>query len=104
MLIRDWLFMGSVLSTGLAGASMFAYIAGSTFVLQRIYGLSPVEFSLVFATNSVGLMAVGQIGGRLVRRRSPVRVLGIAFAINLVFAGLVLPAVRAHRRPEAPAL
>ena len=37
---------GVALAGGLAGASMFAYIAGGTFVLQRIYGLSPQGFSL----------------------------------------------------------
>ena len=44
---------------------MTTSIAGATFVLQRIYGLSAAEFSLVFATNSVGIIACGQIGARL---------------------------------------
>ena len=66
VLIQDRVFLGAVLAAGLAGASMFAYIAGATFVLQRIYGLSAAEFSLVFATNSVGIIACGQIGARLV--------------------------------------
>jgi MFS transporter, DHA1 family, multidrug resistance protein len=86
VLLRDRLFMGSVLSTGFAGASMFAYIAGSTFVLQRIYGLSASTFSLVFATNSLGLVAAGQIGGRLVRRHPPLRVLQGALLVNCVGA------------------
>ena len=77
LLLKDRPFVGTVLSSGLAGASMFAYIAGSSFVLQRIYGLSAVGFSLVFATNSLGLIALGQLGGRLARRRSPLRVLGL---------------------------
>ena len=57
-LLRDRLFVGSALSSGLAGASMFAYIAGATFVLQQIYGLSPQGFSLVFGINSLGIMAM----------------------------------------------
>ena len=32
---------------------MFAYVAGSTFVLQRIYGLGPQAFSIVFEVNSI---------------------------------------------------
>ena len=40
-LAKDRFFVGVALAAGLAGASMFAYIAGGTFVLQRIYGLSP---------------------------------------------------------------
>ena len=94
-LLKDRLFVGSVLSSGLAGASMFAYIAGSSFVLQRIYGLSAVGFSLVFATNSLGLIALGQVGGRLARRWPPVRVLGIALAINCAGSAAVAATVLA---------
>ena len=44
---------------------MFAYIAGATFVLQRIYGLSPQGFSLAFAVNSLGIMTAAQVSARL---------------------------------------
>jgi DHA1 family bicyclomycin/chloramphenicol resistance-like MFS transporter len=47
---------------------MFAYIAGSSFVLEDIYHLSPQLFSLIFAINSAGLIALTLIGGRLVGR------------------------------------
>ena len=47
------------------------HIAGATFVLQRSYGLSAVMFSLVFATNSLGIIACGQIGARLSRSWPP---------------------------------
>ena len=82
VLIKDRVFLGAVLAAGLAGASMFAYIAGATFVLQRIYGLSAAEFSLVFATNSVGIVACSQIGARLSRSWPPVRVLALALTLN----------------------
>ncbi len=45
-------FTGVVLTSGLASASMFAYIAGATFVLQELHGLSPAQFSLAFGTNA----------------------------------------------------
>ena len=82
-LAKDRFFVGVALAAGLAGASMFAYIAGGTFVLQRIYGLSPQGFSLAFGLNSLGIMAAAQVSGRLTRRLSPVRVLSIGLAINL---------------------
>ena len=102
MLIRDRFFVGVALAAGLAGASMFAYIAGATFVLQKIYGLSPQGFSLVFGINSLGIMAAAQLGGRLTRRLSPLRVLALGLAVNLtgalclaasVLLGLGLPFV-----------
>ena len=83
---RDRFFVGVALAGGFAGASMFAYIAGATFVLQRIYGLSPQGFSLAFGVNSVGIMAAAQVSGRLTRRLSPVRVLAIGLAVNLLGA------------------
>jgi MFS transporter, DHA1 family, multidrug resistance protein len=91
LLIKDRMFTGSVLAAGLSGASMFSYIAGATFVLQRIHGLSAQQFSLVFATNSLGLIAFGQISARLAQRWPPVRVLGLALTLN--FAGAVWVAV-----------
>jgi MFS transporter, DHA1 family, multidrug resistance protein len=83
LLIKDRFFVGVALAAGLAGASMFAYIAGGTFVLQRIYGLSPQGFSLAFGLNSLGIMTAAQVSGRLTRRLSPVRVLSAGLAMNL---------------------
>jgi MFS transporter, DHA1 family, multidrug resistance protein len=86
VLLRDRFFVGAALSSGLAAASMFAYIAGSTFVLQRIYGLSAQGFSFAFGLNSVGIMVMSQVGGRLSRRWSTVRVLALGLALNLLGA------------------
>jgi DHA1 family bicyclomycin/chloramphenicol resistance-like MFS transporter len=90
VLLKDRLFVGTAASSGLASASMFAYISGATFVLQEIYGLSPQQFSYVFGLNSIGIVTMGQVGGRLVRRMPTVRVLGLGLGLNLVGAtGLV---------------
>jgi MFS transporter, DHA1 family, multidrug resistance protein len=43
-------------------------------------------FSLVFATNSLGIIACGQIGARLSRSWPPVRVLALALMLNLAGA------------------
>ncbi|HEY4021358.1 MAG TPA: Bcr/CflA family multidrug efflux MFS transporter [Pseudonocardiaceae bacterium] len=69
-LLADRMFVGYALSGGMAFAAMFAYISGSSFVLQNVYGLSPQGFSLVFAVNGLGIVLVGQVNGRLVRRFS----------------------------------
>lgn len=86
ILLRDRFFVGVALSSGLAGASMFAYIAGATFVLQRIYGLSPVGFSLAFGVNSVGILVLGQVGGWLANRWPAARILVLGLALNLTGA------------------
>lgn len=67
-LIRQPSFLGNALAGGLGMAAMFAYVSGSSFVLQDIYGLSPQTYSLMFGANAIGLVAAGQINARLVGR------------------------------------
>lgn len=64
-LLGDRVFAGYMLAGGFAFAVLFSYIAASPFVVQEIYGASPQAFSLLFGVNSVGLIAVGQINGKL---------------------------------------
>ena len=92
-LLHDRFFVGCALSSGLAGASMFAYISGSTFVLQRIYGMSPQGFSFVFGAISLGLVIAAQIGGRLALVWPLTRVLGFGLAVNLFGATSLLATV-----------
>ncbi|MEI7027929.1 multidrug effflux MFS transporter [Paenibacillus sp. y28] len=67
-LLRDRLFIGYALTQGFVTAAMFAYISGSPFVLQDIYGVSPQMFSVFFAINGLGIIIAGQITGRLAGR------------------------------------
>jgi DHA1 family bicyclomycin/chloramphenicol resistance-like MFS transporter len=67
-LLRDRTFSPYALAFALSFAAMFAYIAGSSFVLEDIYHLSPQLFSLVFAVNSAALIALSLVSGRLVGR------------------------------------
>lgn len=92
-LLADRLFLGAAFASGFAGAAMFAYIAGSTFVLQRIYGMSPQGFSYAFGVNALGIMAMSQVGARLARRWRAVQVLGLGLGLNLIGAVGVLVCV-----------
>lgn len=92
VLTRDRRFMGYILTGGFAFAAMFAYISGSPFVLEDIHGLSKQEFSFVFGANALGIMIVGQIGGRLVGRLSPARLLGAGLAMSFGGSAVLLVA------------
>lgn len=83
-LVQDRSFMGYALSQGLVVAAMFAYISGSPFVIQEIYGVSPQMFSLIFAINGLGIILATQITGRLVGRISETK---------LLVSGLILAAL-----------
>jgi DHA1 family bicyclomycin/chloramphenicol resistance-like MFS transporter len=77
-LLTNRAFMGYALANGLAIGGVFAYISGSPFILQDVYGVSPQTFSFIFGLNAIGLVSAGQINGRLVGRVEPERLLTIA--------------------------
>ncbi|WP_171162057.1 multidrug effflux MFS transporter [Streptomyces sp. I05A-00742] len=91
-LLADRAFTGYMLSGGFAFAALFSYISASPFVVQDIYGASPQTFSLLFGLNSVGLVLVGQINGKLlIGRVSLDKALGWGLAvITLAAAALLL--------------
>ncbi|MDQ1044934.1 multidrug effflux MFS transporter [Streptomyces sp. V4I2] len=90
-LLADRGFSGYMLTGGFAFAALFAYIAASPFVIQEIHGASPQTFSLLFGVNSVGLVIVGQINGKvLVGRVSLDRVLAAGLLIVILAATALL--------------
>ncbi|MFE1911096.1 multidrug effflux MFS transporter [Streptomyces anandii] len=90
-LLADRAFTGYLLAGGFAFAALFAYISASPFVIQEIYGASPQTFSLLFGLNSVGLVVVGQINGKVLVGRVPLdRVLGAGLAVVIVAAAALL--------------
>jgi DHA1 family bicyclomycin/chloramphenicol resistance-like MFS transporter len=94
LLLRDRTFVGLVLTAGLAMAALFAYVAGSSFVLQQQYGLDQQQFGLTFGAGAVGLITATQLNVRLLRRYPPQQILGAALTIGSA-AGLALLACAA---------
>ena len=88
-LLRDRSFVGHALAGGLTFGALFAYISGSSFALQGIYGLSPQLYSLAFALNGLGLVAASQVNARVVERYGPTRLLRAGLA-SVVTAALTL--------------
>ncbi|MGW4550763.1 multidrug effflux MFS transporter [Streptomyces violaceorubidus] len=90
-LLADRAFTGYMLAGGFAFASLFAYVAASPFVMQEIYGASAQTFSLLFGLNSIGLLVVGQINGKiLVGRVRLDRVLGFGLVVVIAAATVLL--------------
>jgi DHA1 family bicyclomycin/chloramphenicol resistance-like MFS transporter len=93
-LLRDRYFLAYSLVVGLSFASMFGYIAGSSFVLQDVYGISPQLYGGVFGLNALGLVAFAQLNRALVYRVRPWKLLlaGVAAqaAAGAALVGIVL--------------
>jgi DHA1 family bicyclomycin/chloramphenicol resistance-like MFS transporter len=82
VLLADRVFLGAVLNQGFLYAALFAYLAGATYVLQDIYGLSPQGYALAFGLNSAGFMVFGYLAGRAAARWSIPGTLGIGIAVT----------------------
>ncbi len=88
-LFSDRVYVGLILVAGLAMAALFAYVSGSSYVLQDGFGLSEQQFAVVFAGGAVGLIAATQLNVRLLRRWTPQQIMGVSLVAGLGF-GLVL--------------
>jgi len=88
-LLADRRFVGFVLIVGLGGGAMIAYVAGSSFVLQEVYGASPQLYGVLFGLNAVFLVAGAQVNAHLLATRSPRSLLRVGL-VMLVVAGVAL--------------
>ena len=69
-------YIGYGTTGALIYGGMFAYIAGSPFVVIALFGLSPTAFSLIFAGNVIGFLLGAAVNSRLVMRLGVDRMLG----------------------------
>ena len=67
MLLRDRMFVGYVLTGGMAMAGMFAYIVGSPYLFIEHFHVTTGTFGFIFGVNALGLVLAAQVNARLVR-------------------------------------
>jgi DHA1 family bicyclomycin/chloramphenicol resistance-like MFS transporter len=72
--------------------ALISYVAGSPFVLQEGYGLSPHVFSLIFAVNGFGLVMGSQVNAALLHRVAPIRIVRVAIPLALLVSLVLLVA------------
>lgn len=77
-LFRDPVFMGLTFVGGLGFASLMVFIASTSFVYSRQFGLSTTQFSLAFALTAVGFFAAGQTAAPLSEKVGTLRVIRLA--------------------------
>lgn len=69
-LLSDRYFLGHCLMQCFSFGAFFAYISGSSFVFQNIYGVSAQAYSGIFGGIGVAIMLGGVLSGRLAGRVS----------------------------------
>lgn len=90
--LKDATFLGPTLIVGFSGAAMFSYIMASPGVFIEHFGLTPPQYSILFSFNAAGLIGATQVNRRLLRHRSPYRLLAHAVSA-LAIAGTLVGAV-----------
>jgi DHA1 family bicyclomycin/chloramphenicol resistance-like MFS transporter len=98
-LLKDPVYLGHALTGGIAIAGMFSYIAGSPFVIIKLYGIPAEHFGWFFGVNAAGFILVAQVNARLLAKRGPAFLLTRTVWIYLG-AGLALLAVSALRTEQ----
>ncbi|RZL23766.1 MAG: Bcr/CflA family efflux MFS transporter [Rhodococcus sp. (in: high G+C Gram-positive bacteria)] len=82
-------YLGYALAFIFGFGALFSYIAASPFVVQNVLGLTPSQFSMVFAVNAVGMVAAATITARLLGRLSARTLLNFGVSL-LTISGAVL--------------
>jgi DHA1 family bicyclomycin/chloramphenicol resistance-like MFS transporter len=82
-------------------AGLFAYISGASFVIQDLYGLTPLAFSVFLSVTASGYMIGSFVAARTVERAGLDRTIG-AGALALAGGGAAM-LVSVALFPQAPA-
>ena len=82
-LLKDRYFLGHCLLQCFIFGAFFSYLAGSSFVFQNIYAVSPQMYSLIFGGIGVGLMLAGMLPARLAGRVPDVVLLKYSILVPL---------------------
>lgn len=73
-----------LIAMAFSGASLFVYVASSSTLFIADFGLTPLQFSLLFATNAIAFIGAAQFNRALLRRSSPAGIGAAALIAALV--------------------
>lgn len=97
-LIKDRSFIGYALTVGFIHGGSFAYVAGTPFVYQDLYDVSPQTFSILFGINGLAIITgsflVGRLGGIFHERR--LLQAGVLTACTVTLFLLLMTIIKAH--------
>lgn len=92
-LLKDKYFLGHCLMLCFAFGAFFAYISGSSFLYQDIYGVSPQTYSLIFGGMGILIMIFGTFPIRFAGKIPDVVMLGASLTQALIGSILLLTCI-----------
>ncbi|AXV41567.1 multidrug effflux MFS transporter [Staphylococcus warneri] len=95
-LLKKPSFVIPMLLQGLTYVMLFSYSAASPFITQKIYSLSPQQFSVILAVNGIGLILVSQIVALLVEKLSRYTLLIYLTLIQIIGVLLIILTLTMH--------
>lgn len=91
-LLKDRTFIGYAVIVGFVHGGSFAYVSGTPFIYQEIYGVSPQVFSVLFGINGIaiiiGSFIIGRLGG-IVHEKQLLKV-AVITAVSATFLLLIV--------------
>lgn len=89
-LLRHRRYLGYLLASALGFAVLFTYISASPYLLQKHFGLTELQYSLVFAANAAALTVMSVLNSVIVPRVGRRRPLHVGAALLVVLCLLLL--------------
>ncbi|UTR05992.1 multidrug effflux MFS transporter [Alkalihalobacillus sp. LMS6] len=90
LLCTNRLFLSYALACATLNAGIFAFVAGSPFAYISYYNVSPTVYGILFAVNSLGIMAVNMLNRRLIPTYGGDRLLLIGASCATIVGGLLV--------------
>ena len=96
-LLTDRSFIGYAVLVGFVHGGSFAYVSGTPFIYQDIYGVSPQTFSVLFGINGIaiiiGSFIIGRLGG-IVHEKQLLKI-AVITAVSATFLLLIVSIIEA---------
>ncbi|MBQ1613821.1 MAG: multidrug effflux MFS transporter [Selenomonas sp.] len=83
-LLKDRYFLGHCLVQCFVFGAFFSYLAGSSFIFQNIFHVSPQTYSLIFGGIGAGLLLSGMLPARLAGRVPDEKLLHVSLGLPLL--------------------
>lgn len=88
-LFRVGPYVGHLVAFAIGFGGFFAFVSGSSFVMQEQFGMTASQFSLIFAGNACALVLANVVNARVVGKVGPARMQAIG-QVLLISGGLGL--------------